>query len=132
MLRRAPDIVGLRYLDGRGVTKDYARAGALFGQACESGVADACFNYGEMHSRGQGVALARLPLVAESLASGALLEPLPACRMDSPLAYWLMVAPRSAQRPEVKAFCDWIRRQAEITRHAIGDVPDPETLVDAD
>ncbi|MFC7461616.1 LysR substrate-binding domain-containing protein [Hydrogenophaga defluvii] len=81
---------------------------------------------------GQGVALARLPLVAEHLANGDLVEPLPQTRLDSPLAYWLMVAPRSAQRPEVKAFCDWIRRQAEITRHAIGDVPDPETLVDAD
>ena len=81
---------------------------------------------------GQGVALARLPLVAEHLASGDLVEPLPQARLDSPLAYWLMVAPRSAQRPEVKAFCEWIKRQAEITRHAIGDVPDPETLVDSD
>ena len=81
---------------------------------------------------GQGVALARLPLVAEHLASGDLVEPLPQARLDSPLAYWLMVAPRSVLRPEVRAFCDWIKRQAEITRHAIGDVPDPETLVDAD
>ena len=81
---------------------------------------------------GQGVALARLPLVAEHLANGDLVEPLPQTRLDSPLAYWLLVAPRSAQRPEVKAFCDWILRQAETTRHAIGDVADPETLVDAD
>ena len=61
---------------------------------------------------GQGVALARLPLVAESLASGALVEPLPHTRMDSPLAYWLLVAPRSTLRPEVKAFCDWLQQQA--------------------
>lgn len=81
---------------------------------------------------GQGVALARLPLVAEHLANGDLVEPLPQTRLDSPLAYWLLVAPRSALRPEVKAFCEWIQRQAEITRHAIGDVADPETLVDAD
>lgn len=81
---------------------------------------------------GQGVALARLPLVAEHLANGDLVEPLPQTRLDSPLAYWLMVAPRSLLRPEVKAFCDWIKRQAEITRHAIGDVADPETLVNAD
>jgi DNA-binding transcriptional LysR family regulator len=78
------------------------------------------------------VALARLPLVAEHLASGDLVEPLPHTRLDSPLAYWLMVAPRSAQRPEVKAFCDWLKRQAEQTRHAVGDVADPETLVDSD
>lgn len=77
---------------------------------------------------GQGVALARLPLVAESLASGDLVEPLPHTRLDSPLVYWLMVAPRSVQRPEVKAFCDWLLLQAALTREAIGDVPDPDTV----
>jgi DNA-binding transcriptional LysR family regulator len=77
---------------------------------------------------GQGVALARLPLVAESLASGALVEPLPHTRMDSPLVYWLLVAPRSQQRPEVKAFCDWLQQQSADTRQAIGDVPDPDTV----
>ena len=81
---------------------------------------------------GQGVALARLPLVAESLASGALVEPLPQTRLDSPLVYWLLVAPRSAQRPEVKAFCDWLLLQAAATREAIGDVPDPDTVDDMD
>jgi DNA-binding transcriptional LysR family regulator len=49
-------------------------------------------------------------------------------RMDSPLVYWLVVAPRSVQRPEVKAFCDWLLAQAEQTRQAIGDVPDPDTV----
>ncbi len=77
---------------------------------------------------GQGVALARLPLVAESLASGDLVEPLPHTRLDSPLVYWLIVAPRSVQRPEVKAFCDWLLQQAALTREAIGDVPDPDTV----
>ncbi|WP_066268903.1 LysR substrate-binding domain-containing protein [Hydrogenophaga palleronii] len=81
---------------------------------------------------GQGVALARLPLVAESLASGALVEPLPHVRLDSPLVYWLLVAPRSAQRPEVKAFCDWLLLQAAATREAIGDVPDPDTVDNMD
>ena len=51
---------------------------------------------------------------------------LPGHRIDSPLAYWLMVGPRSAQRPEIKAFCAWLQVQAEATRQAIGDVPDPE------
>ena len=77
---------------------------------------------------GQGVALARLPLVAESLASGDLVEPLPQMRMDSPLVYWLVLAPRSVVRPEVKAFCDWLQAQAAETRQAIGDVPDPDTV----
>jgi len=77
---------------------------------------------------GQGVALARLPLVAESLANGDLVEPLPQMRLDSPLVYWLVLAPRSVQRPEVKAFCDWLQREAERTRQAIGEVPDPDTV----
>lgn len=77
---------------------------------------------------GQGVALARLPLVAESLANGDLVEPLPQMRLDSPLVYWLVMAPRSVQRPEVKAFCDWLLKQATETRQAVGDVPDPDTV----
>jgi DNA-binding transcriptional LysR family regulator len=44
------------------------------------------------------------------------------------LAYWLLIAPRSQARPEVRAFCDWLRQQAADTRQAIGDVPDPDTL----
>jgi DNA-binding transcriptional LysR family regulator len=81
---------------------------------------------------GQGVALARLPLVAESLANGDLVEPLPQMRLDSPLVYWLVLAPRSKTRPEVKAFCDWLLREAERTRQAIGDVPDPDTVDNID
>jgi LysR family transcriptional regulator, glycine cleavage system transcriptional activator len=77
---------------------------------------------------GQGVVLARLPLVAESLANGDLVEPLPKQRMDSPMAYWLIVGPRSAQRPEIKAFCDWLLAQGKATREAIGEVPDPDTV----
>ena len=77
---------------------------------------------------GQGVALARLPLVAESLASGNLVEVLPQTRLSSPLAYWLLRAPHSDARPEVRAFCDWLRMQAAQTREAIGDVADPDTV----
>ena len=77
---------------------------------------------------GQGVALARMPLVAQSLANGDLVEALPQTRIDSPLAYWMMKAPRGAERPEVKAFCDWLLREAAATREAIGEVPDPDTV----
>ena len=35
-----------------------------------------------------------------------------------------MVGPRSAQRPEIQAFCAWLQLQAQATRAAIGDVPD--------
>ncbi|MHB1249903.1 MAG: LysR substrate-binding domain-containing protein [Polaromonas sp.] len=77
---------------------------------------------------GQGVVLARLPLIAESLASGDLVEPLPKLRLDSPMAYWLIVGPRSVARPEVLAFCDWLREQAAQTRQAMGDGPDPAAV----
>ncbi len=70
---------------------------------------------------GQGVVLARLPLVAESLANGDLIEALPDRRMTSPMAYWLIVGPRSAQRPEIRAFCDWLMAQSEATRATIGE-----------
>jgi len=77
---------------------------------------------------GQGVVLARLPLIAESLASGDLVEPLPNMRMESPMSYWLIIGPRNVARPEVVAFCDWLKSQAAQTREAIGDGPDPDTV----
>ena len=83
------------------------------------------FNYAHQIAQaaltGQGIALARLPLVADSLASGDLIEVLPECRMDSPMAYFLIVARRSATRPETQAFCRWLLQQAERTRSAIRD-----------
>ena len=94
------------------------------------------FNYAHQIAQaaltGQGVALARMPLVADSLASGDLVEILPDKRMDSPLVYWLLVGPRSRARPEIQAFCAWLQTQAQATREAIGDVPDPDTLNDLD
>ena len=81
---------------------------------------------------GQGAALARTPLVADALASGELIEPFPKLRLDSPLVYWLIIGPRSAARPEVKAFCDWLKAQALLTREAIGDVPDADTVDNLD
>jgi DNA-binding transcriptional LysR family regulator len=82
------------------------------------------FNYAHQIAQaaltGQGVALSRMPLIADSLANGSLVEVLPGTRLESPLAYWLIVGPRSGQRPEVIAFCAWLRQQAHTTRDAIG------------
>jgi len=90
------------------------------------------FNYAHQIAQaaltGQGVALTRMPLVADSLASGDLVEILPKMRLDTPLAYWLIVGPRSAARPEIQAFCTWLQAQAALTRLAIGEVPDPDTV----
>jgi DNA-binding transcriptional LysR family regulator len=81
---------------------------------------------------GQGVVLARLPMVAEALANGDLIEPLPKTRMDSPMAYWLILGPRSGGRPEIKAFCDWVMAQGKATRQTVGEVPDPDTVDNID
>ncbi len=90
------------------------------------------FNYAHQIAQaaltGQGVALVRTPLIAESLASGDLVEPFAKLRLDSPLAYWLIIGPRNAGRPEVQAFCRWLQDQAAQTRQAIGDFPDPDTV----
>jgi LysR family glycine cleavage system transcriptional activator len=83
------------------------------------------FNYAHQIAQaaltGQGVALARMTLVADSLASGDLVEVLPDHRLDTPLAYFMIVGPRSSGRPEIQAFCDWLQVQAAITRKAIGE-----------
>lgn len=71
---------------------------------------------------GQGVVLARMPLISEALASGDLVEVLPGKRIDSPLSYWQLTGPRAGARPEVIAFCEWLRVQAALTRQAMGEV----------
>ena len=72
---------------------------------------------------GQGVALARLPLIADSLASGDLVEVLPQHRRDSPMAYYLVLASKSSSRPEIQAFADWLLEQARKTCITIGQAP---------
>ena len=85
------------------------------------------FNYAQQIVQaalaGQGLALARMPLIAESLARGELVEVLPGHRLDTPLVYWLVLGPRGAQRPEVQAFCAWLLLQAQATRRAVGEEP---------
>jgi LysR family transcriptional regulator, glycine cleavage system transcriptional activator len=68
---------------------------------------------------GQGIVLARLPTVAESLQSGDLIEPLPEERIKSPLAYWLIARSSSLDRTEVLAFSNWLQKQARETRASI-------------
>jgi DNA-binding transcriptional LysR family regulator len=55
------------------------------------------------------------------LEKGDLIELLPTERMETPLAYWLIVGPRSHLRPEVQAFCEWLIAQAAITAAAMGE-----------
>ncbi len=64
---------------------------------------------------GHGVALARMPLVADSLAQGHLVEVLPATRLDSPMVYWLLVGPQARARSETQVFCQWLQDEAHAT-----------------
>jgi LysR family transcriptional regulator, glycine cleavage system transcriptional activator len=71
---------------------------------------------------GQGVALARMPLVHESLQRGELVEPFGAQRrIASPFAYWAIPSPAGLRRPELSLFFDWVAAQAAQTRALIGE-----------
>lgn len=64
---------------------------------------------------GQGVALARLPMVAELIERGELVELFGAERRTvSPFAYWLVTLPQGqgALRAEVSAFAQWLQSQS--------------------
>jgi DNA-binding transcriptional LysR family regulator len=68
---------------------------------------------------GQGVVLARPPLIAESLANGDLIDVLPGKHSKSPMAYWLLVGSAASHREQVKAFCDWVLQEASKTQTLI-------------
>jgi DNA-binding transcriptional LysR family regulator len=59
----------------------------------------------------QGVALGRIPLIAEYLRDGRLVAPFPK-RYDSARGYFAIVAPHAADRPEVAAFVAWLGDEA--------------------
>lgn len=72
---------------------------------------------------GQAVTLARMPLVAELMARGELVEPFgDAGRIRSPMTYWLLHSQRSLERPEVMEFVTWMLEQATHTRQLIGEM----------
>lgn len=82
---------------------------------------------------GQGIALARVALVADALARGDLVEPFGAAgRVHSPFAYWLVVIGAGAGREEVRKFCDWLEWRASLTREAMGEVTNVEGPTEAD
>lgn len=69
---------------------------------------------------GQGVALARMALVHESLARGDLVEPFgPSGRVSSPFCYWLSPWAGRRESPALHAFEQWIVEQAARTRAAL-------------
>ena len=71
---------------------------------------------------GQGVALGRLPLLAEHLNDGRLVAPF-AKRYDSSRGYYVLMAPHAETRADVAAFVEWLGDEAVNTREAIGGSP---------
>jgi LysR family glycine cleavage system transcriptional activator len=75
---------------------------------------------------GQGIALARIPLVHDLLERGELVELFGgAVRLASDASYYLIEMPLATRRAELKACADWIRAEAARTRTALGEVPGP-------
>ena len=71
---------------------------------------------------GQGVALARVPLVLEALERGELVEPFgAAARVSSPYAYWLIPGRAAQPRPELTQLQEWLLAQAADSRRALGE-----------
>lgn len=70
---------------------------------------------------GQGVGLARLPMIEDALTRGELVEPFGAKgRMKDPMSYWIVPLPGARLRPELRAFLDWARAEARTTAAGLG------------
>ena len=65
----------------------------------------------QLHAHGQGVALGRLPMIAEHLRDRRLVAPFPK-KYDSARGYFAIVAPRAADRDDVRAFLRWLTDEA--------------------
>ena len=69
---------------------------------------------------GQGVALARLPMVHDLIERGDLVEPFGiGGRIPGETCYWLILLPQARLRPALQAFADWVRSEAAHTRAAM-------------
>jgi DNA-binding transcriptional LysR family regulator len=66
----------------------------------------------------QGVALGRIPMIAEHLRDGRLVAPF-AKRYDSARGYFAIAAPTARDRPDVDAFLRWLAQEAHGERAAM-------------
>ena len=72
---------------------------------------------------GQGVALARMPMVHDALERGDLIEPFGlGGRLTSPYVYWQVPVAGARARPELESFTRWLEEAARVTREAMGEV----------
>lgn len=68
---------------------------------------------------GNGVAMARLALNVENIASGQLVELFPGRRMESPFGYWIVKPAPDLMSEDARRFCTWLEHQAALTRAAM-------------
>lgn len=85
---------------------------ALAGVAYEGEVRGLRFNHADhaidAAARGVGVALARTSLSQADMEKGVLVEPFPHLRLQTPLAFYLVMPPAARLKPKVAAFTRWI------------------------
>jgi LysR family glycine cleavage system transcriptional activator len=62
--------------------------------------------------RGQGVALGRMSLVSDHLATGRLVRPLKAAR-PADYAYYFVTTQANSEHPRVQTFFNWLEKQIE-------------------
>jgi LysR family transcriptional regulator, glycine cleavage system transcriptional activator len=67
--------------------------------------------------RGEGVALGRSALVADDLAAGRLMRPF-VQSVPAGFAYYVVYPLRALQRPDVKAFRDWLKIESDESSSA--------------
>ena len=67
---------------------------------------------------GHGVAIGRMPLLAGAMRRGQLIAPFDPkilhATPGSARVYYIVVEPRAAVRPEVKAFVDWLQAETHV------------------
>jgi DNA-binding transcriptional LysR family regulator len=73
---------------------------------------------------GQGVALGRLPMIAEHLRDGRLVAPF-ARKYESARGYFALAAPRVAERDDVAAFLRWLADEAALEAARPELLPEP-------
>ncbi|MCK8117326.1 transcriptional regulator GcvA [Pseudoalteromonas sp. A3] len=62
---------------------------------------------------GHGVALARSVMAKDDLAAGRLVRLFPNIYFESPLAYYVIYRPESAELPRIHAFKEWLFKEVE-------------------
>jgi len=72
--------------------------------------------------RGIGVSLGRFSLVADYLADGTLVSPMPVATQTA-YSYYVVAPPESASLPRVARFARWLRAEAAATMSAAPPVP---------